>query len=125
MTESALVRLLLLESSKLGVTLFRNQVGQYRLALPDCPRCQEQGRVLRSGLCVGSPDLVGWMPVTVTPEMAGQRLAVFAGIEAKRPVRGRTSAEQRAFLAALQRAGAVCGVVRSLDDLVTILKGHQ
>ena len=118
--EAALLRSLLLVSSKLGATMFRNQVGQYRLARPGCMECQRFGRIIRSGLAVGSPDLVGWLPVTIAPEHVGKRLAVFVGIEAKTEA-GRLRPEQKAFLAALQRAGAVCGVARSLADLEAIL----
>lgn len=116
MTESALLRSLLLSTSRLGARLFRNTTGRYRLALPDCPRCQATGRVIASGLCVGSPDLVGWVPVTVTPEMVGRQLAVFVGLEAKRPTGGRVSTEQAAFIQALAAAGGVAAVVRSCVD---------
>ncbi len=121
--EAALLRSLLLVSSKLGATVFRNQVGQYRLAKPGCMECQRFGRIIRSGLAVGSSDLIGWLPVTITPAHVGKRLAVFVGVEAKAED-GRLRPEQKAFLAALQRAGAVCGVARSIDDLSLILKGQ-
>lgn len=111
MTESALTRLLLLEASKLGVTLFRNNTGR----LPDAT-----GRWVQYGLAVGSPDLVGWQSVTIGPEHLGRTLAVFVGVEVKQP-NGQPSPAQRAFLAALQRAGARCGIARSLDDLSTIV----
>lgn len=111
-SEADILRAILLESSRLGVTLFRNQVGRYQLA---------DGRWLSSGLCVGSPDLVGWTPLTITPEHVGRRLAVFTGVEVKTD-RGQVRPEQRAFLAALERDGAVAGVARSVADLVAMLK---
>lgn len=113
MTETALTRLLLLEASKIGVTLFRNNTGR----LPDAT-----GRWVQYGLAVGSPDLVGWQSVTITPEHVGMTLAVFTAVEVK-TAEGRLRPEQRAFLAALQRAGARCGVVRSVEDLTTICRG--
>lgn len=121
-SEAALVRRLLLASSKLGARLFRNQIGRYRLARPGCMECQRFGRVIASGLAVGSPDLVGWHSVTIGPEHLGKTLAVFVGVEAKRED-GRLSEEQRAFLAALARAGAVAGVVRSVADLEGLVGG--
>jgi hypothetical protein len=121
-SEAALVRRLLLASSKLGARLFRNQVGRYRLARPGCMECQRFGRMLSSGLAVGSPDLVGWHSVTIGPEHLGKTLAVFVGVEAK-SADGRLREEQRAFLAALARAGAMSGVVRSAEDLDTICRG--
>lgn len=96
---------------KLGANLYRNQVGQYRL--PD-------GRWIRSGLAVGSPDLVGWVSVTVTPEMVGTRLAVFVGVEVKGAA-GSLSDAQRAFLGQLDASGAVSGVARSAEDVDRLL----
>lgn len=115
MTESALTRLLLLESSKLGVTLFRNNVGVLR---------DIHGTYVRYGLSVGSPDLVGWLPVTIAPEHVGRTLAVFVGVEVKQP-KGQPSPAQVAFLAALQRAGAKCGIARAVEDLATICSGFD
>lgn len=120
MSERALLRTLLIYASELGARLFRNQVGSYVLAQPDCKSCQRFGRRLSSGMGVGSPDLIGWRTVTVTPEMVGTRLAVFCGVEVKRED-GTPSDAQRAFLGALAQAGAVSGVVRSLGDLEALL----
>jgi VRR-NUC domain-containing protein len=119
-SEASLVRRLLLASSKLGARLFRNQVGRYRLARPGCMECQRYGRMLSSGLAVGSPDLVGWHSVTIGHEHVGRTLAVFVGVEAKRED-GKLSEEQRAFLAALARAGAIAGVARSVTDLEVLV----
>jgi hypothetical protein len=50
------------------------------------------------------------------------------GIEAKRPDGGRVSEDQRRFLTALDTAGAVQGVVRSVAELETVLapwRGRQ
>lgn len=94
--------------------LFRNQVG----SLPD-PRT---GRLVTFGLARGSADLIGWRTITVTPEMVGRRLAVFCSIEVKTPT-GRLRADQQAWLTAVQGAGGVAGVARSIGDAVTLLDG--
>ncbi len=120
--ESSVLRAILLAVSKVGARLFRNQVGAYRIARPTCIECQRFGRVLRSGLCVGSSDLIGWRPVTVTQDMVGQRLAVFVALEVKRLDGGRTSDEQAAFVAAVQRAGGIAAVVRSDAEAVDALR---
>lgn len=101
--------------------IFRNQVGRYRLALPDCVRCQRQGRVITSGFCVGSSDLIGWRTVTVTPAMVGTRVAVFVAIEAK-VGDNTTTAEQRAFLDAVHAAG---GEARVLTDTAELTAGVE
>lgn len=108
---STRIRLL---ASQLGARLFRNQVGLYRLA---------DGRKLRSGLGVGSPDLVGWRAMTITPEMVGQPVAVFVGIEVK--ASGQPTAKQEAWLAAIRAAGGVAGVARSVDEAREILLGEE
>ena len=124
MTESALVRTLLLASSKAGATLFRNARGVERIAQKDCPYCQRAGRVVSYGLANGAPDLVGWQTVTIGPKHLGARLAIFCGVEVKRPD-GTLRPAQRAFLEALARAGAVAGVVRSVDDLEALLVARR
>jgi hypothetical protein len=119
-SESALLRLLLIAASEFGARLFRNQVGTYRIAQPDCKSCQRFGRTISSGLGPGSPDLVGWRTVTIRPSDVGRTIAVFVGVEAKTDT-GRVGEHQRAFLAELERQGAVSGVVRSVADLGRLL----
>ena len=92
--------------------LFRNQVGQ----LPD-PRT---GRPVQFGLAKGSADLIGWKTIEVTPDMVGQRLAVFASIEVKTPT-GRPTQYQQAWLDCVQNAGGIAGVARCVDDALRIV----
>lgn len=93
--------------------IFRNQVG----SLPD-PR---SGRLVQFGLARGSADLIGWRTVTITPDMVGQRIAVFTSIEVKTPT-GRVRPEQQAWLACVQQCGGIGGVARSVVDALTIVK---
>ena len=123
-SESDLLYRLLLRCSKLGARIFRNQVGQYRLARPNCVPCQKHGRIIRSGLCVGSSDLIGWTLVTVTPEMVGRRIAVFTAIECKTTDRrSKTTTEQAAFLRVVQQHGGLACVARSVEDAEALLVG--
>jgi hypothetical protein len=92
--------------------LFRNQVG----SLPD-PRT---GRLVTFGLARGSADLIGWRTVTITPDMVGQRLAVFTSIEIKTPT-GRIRPEQQAWLSVVQGAGGIAGIARSVPDALQIV----
>lgn len=75
---------------------------------------------LHAGLCTGSSDLIGWHIREVTPDLIGQRVAVFAAIEAK-AASTRLTAAQRRFLDAVDRAGGVAGVARSAEDVAVIL----
>jgi hypothetical protein len=92
--------------------LFRNQVG----SLPD-PRT---GRLVTFGLARGSADLIGWRTITIGPEHIGQRLAVFTSIEVKTPT-GRICPEQHHWLAAVQGAGGIAGIARSVPDALRIV----
>ena len=121
MSEAAVLRMLLVAASDLGARLFRNTRGVYKVAQKDCKSCQRFGVTVSTGLHNGAPDLIGWMPITITPEMVGQRLAVFVGVEAKRNPGGTVSEDQQRFLNALTQAGAVAGVARSVADLERIL----
>ena len=86
--------------------LFRNNTGTLRDA---------NGRPVQFGLCKGSADLIGWKRVTVTPDMVGQQVAVFLSIEVKTPT-GRIRPEQQQWLDAVQAAGGIAGVARSVED---------
>lgn len=74
------------------------------------------------GLCPGSADLIGYTTVTVTPEMVGQQIAVFAAVEVKTAT-GRPTAEQVAFLTHIKAVGGRSGIARSIEDAELILRG--
>lgn len=93
------------------VRLWRNNTG----ALKD-----PSGRLVRYGLCQGSSDLIGLRAITITPDMVGQTVAVFAAIEVKD--RGRPTPEQLAFIDAVTNLGGLAGVARSTDDARAILR---
>ena len=86
--------------------LFRNNTGTLK---------DQNGRPVQFGLCKGSADLIGWKRVTVTPDMVGQQVAVFLSIEVKTPT-GRIRPEQQQWLDAVQAAGGIAGVARSVED---------
>ena len=88
------------------VRLWRNNSG----ALVD-----QQGRLVRFGLCKGSSDLIGLRTLEITPELVGQRLAQFVALEIK-TARGVVSPEQRAFLALVEQLGGVAAVCRSVEE---------
>lgn len=92
--------------------LFRNQVG----SLPD----SRTGRLVTFGLARGSADLIGWRTITVTPEMVGQRIAVFTSLEIKTPT-GRLTPAQRHWQQAVLQAGGIAGVARSVADALQIV----
>ena len=92
--------------------LFRNNCG----SLPD-PRT---GRLVQFGLARGSADLIGWRTLVITPEMVGQRIAVFTSLEIKTPT-VRLAPAQRHWLHAVEGAGGIAGVARSVADALRIV----
>ena len=95
--------------------VFRNNTGTLKDA---------NGRPVQFGLCKGSADLIGWRTVTVTPDMVGQRIAVFLSIEVKTPT-GRLRPEQQQWLDAVQAAGGIAGVARSVEDAQRLTMADQ
>jgi hypothetical protein len=90
---------------------FRNNVGLFTT---------NTGDKIRTGLCKGSSDLIGWTTIEVTPEMVGARVGLFVGIEIK-SVRGRPSAEQTNFINQVNGAGGVAFIARSPDEALAKL----
>ena len=88
------------------VRLWRNTSG----ALAD-----QQGRLVRFGLCKGSSDLIGLRSLEITTDLVGQRLAQVVALEIK-TTRGLVSPEQRAFLALVEQLGGVAAVCRSVEE---------
>jgi hypothetical protein len=110
--ESALLAQLLVSCSRLGARLWRNNCGQV----------QVRGQWIRYG--IGNPggsDLIGYLPVTITPEMVGHTVAVFIALEAKTAT-GRVRPEQAQFLHIVGGHGARAGVVRSVEDAEALLR---
>jgi hypothetical protein len=102
-----------LACSRGQVRLWRNNTGRLR---------DERGQLVTFGLCPGSADLIGYRSVTITPDMVGQTLAVFAAVEVKAE-RGRPTPEQTAFLEHVTAAGGLAGIARSVEDAERILGG--
>ena len=94
------------------VRLWRNNSG----ALVD-----QQGRLVRFGLCKGSSDLLGLRTLEITPDLVGQRLAQFVALEIK-TARGVVSPEQRAFLDLVEQLGGLAAICRSVEAAEQVLK---
>jgi len=105
-SEQTIQQQIRLALSRGPVRLFRNNTGTLR---------DQHGRPVTFGLAKGSADLIGWTTRTITPEMVGSQVAVFTSIEVKTPI-GRISPEQQAWLQAVQAAGGIAGIARSVED---------
>lgn len=107
--------------------LFRNNTG----ALKD-----QDGRLVRYGLCTGSSDQIGWTPYTVTPEMVGKQIAIFTAIEVKRDEKAykqwlrsktKTATQQRRFIQQVQAQGGIAFCTYSeqkAEQQLALLLGH-
>jgi hypothetical protein len=112
LTEQQIQQEIRIACSNGDTRLFRNNTGTLKDA---------NGRPVQFGLCKGSADLIGWKRVTITPEMVGTQVAVFLSIEVKTPT-GRLRPEQQQWLDAVQAAGGIAGVARSVEDAATLLR---
>ena len=97
MKEINIQNLIRLELSKLGAVLFRNNVGLFRT---------EDGRKIRTGLCVGSSDLIGYYREK------------FLAIEVKSKT-GRVSFDQQNFINQVNASGGIAFVARSVEEAVS------
>lgn len=91
MSESAILKRVMMEASKLGLRVWRNNTGALR---------DQEGRLVRYGLCVGSSDLIGIYK------------GRFVAIEVKAPGKQPTE-EQVKFLAAIRKNQ---GIALLIDD---------
>lgn len=103
MTESDIMRKIQLFVTKEGHRVFRNNVGLFMA---------EKGNMVRTGLCVGSCDLIG---LTNTGR--------FLAIEVKTKS-GKLSEPQRLFIDGVNRMGGIAIVAHSVDDVIIQLKSR-
>ena len=69
----------------------------------------------------GGSDLIGYRRVTVTPEMVGQDVAVFAAVEVKTARARKRPEQQQRFVDHIRSAGGIAGFARSVDEAKNIL----
>lgn len=113
MNETTILQRIRLAASQIpGVKLFRNNVGGLK---------DQSGRFVQFGLHPGSSDLIGWKSITITPEMVGQRLAVFVSLECKTPT-GKVRPDQLNWMQQVSAAGGIASVVRDENGAESALK---
>jgi hypothetical protein len=130
--EAPILRRVMLALSRAGAVVFRNNVGvgwagkATRITVAKTVRLWpgdvvvRNARPLHAGLCTGSSDVIGWMSVTVTPDMVGRKVAVFLAPEVKN-ADGRATEDQIRFLRAVTEAGGIAGVARSEEEAVSLI----
>ncbi len=63
----------------------------------------------------GGSDLIGWVSKTITPDMVGQKVAVFLAVEIKSDA-GKPTAAQEVFIEQVNAHGGIAGIVRSVEE---------
>jgi hypothetical protein len=117
--ENNISNLIMIEASIRSGRLFRNNVGATKTI---------DGRFLEFGLCPGSSDLIGWMPIIVTQEMIGKKIAVFTAIEVKTSEgmarkNNKTWDRQEKFINLVNDHGGIAARCISTSDFVNIIDG--
>lgn len=115
MREADLMRAIMIAVSAEGCTVWRNNTGQaYQGRIIHKAAKQltlDDARPVNFGLCVGSADIIG------IRHSDGR----FIALEVKTG-KGRLTKEQERFVFHVQLAGGLAGIVRSVDEAVSIIK---
>lgn len=114
MKESNVQKLVLLQASAQGSTLWRNNTGAYTT---------KEGYFLRYGIPLtgGGSDLIGITPVIITDDMVGKTLGVFTAVEVKTKT-GKPTKKQLEFIVFVKSKGGFAGVARTQEDVKNIIK---
>lgn len=124
----------LVDASKLGARLWRNNCGlgwagkpvihitkPIKMNLNPGDVVVRHARALHAGLAVGSSDEIGFVPTLITQEMVGKTLPIFASIEAKTG-KGQLSEAQTNWINMVLSFNGIAGVARSKEDLINLIK---
>jgi len=106
-SESEIQREIMIAGNREGMRLFRNNVAKLK----------HNGRWLSFGIPgPGGSDLIGWKAITITDDMVGETVAVFASVEVK-TTKGRVTEKQRLWLNLVRSFGGIGIIARSAEDL--------
>ena len=100
--ESNISKRIMLKLSE-SCRIFRNNVGLFTT---------NTGAKVKTGLCKGSSDLIGWHTVEITPDMIGKKIGIFLAVEVK-SAKGRASEQQLNFIDKVKEAGGIAFIARS------------
>ena len=129
MKEQEILKKFLLEYSKAGHRIWRNNVGTGWQGV-----CHWKGshlsikhpRPLRAGLAEGSSDLIGLTRVKITPEMVGQTVAMFTALEVKTKKTPATWL-QKNFIKTILKNGGIGAIVYGFKKILNLedINGKQ
>lgn len=125
LNESQLQKQVLVSCSGDGVRLWHNPSGSaYRgkVTRHGTGVIISHASLIKFGLCTGSSDLIGFKTIEITPDLVGQKIAVFAAIELKREKGGVVSQEQKNFIEMILEHGGIAGIAKSIEEVKSLLK---
>lgn len=115
--ETKIQRLIMLQLSKAGHSVFRNETGRFWTGKPIHKDGQTvtlaNAMMIPVGLCVGSSDIIGIQKDT----------GRFFAIEVKTK-KGRASKEQLNYIDHVQKMGGLAGIARSPQEALDILNNN-
>lgn len=137
-TETDIVHAIQVDVSPFGCRLFKNIRGGaypigyvkpllaaiFRADWTLAAKLARSLRMIMMGLqAPGASDLIGYMPVLITPEMVGNIIPVFVAIEVKTEI-GKTDADgkQDHFIGVIHKIGGYSGVARCKNDARKIMR---
>lgn len=126
MNETELVRQIILEASKRGHRIWRQNTGQGWIGksrVNGSTVIIENARPFQAGF-PGLSDAGGYVMVEITPDMVGRKLPICAQVEVKTAT-GRVSEAQKKFIDHIKSVGGIAGVVRSVKDLEELISGYN
>lgn len=128
MSEKIIINETLIEASKKGWRLFRNNTAKawagkiFRSPMPISVRLDPSDVVVRNaypidaGLCKGSSDLIGWKQIVITPDMVGKTIAIFTALEVKYGST-RTTEEQQNFIDQVNKSGGYGKIIYGANEI--------
>jgi len=124
MSENAIQSEIMIELGKIrNLRVFRNHCGRGvtgKILKGKAPGewIVKNGRMTTFGLAPGTPDIVGWETVTITPEMVGKEVALILFVEVK-DLKGSLSEGQLNFATLARSMGCKVIVARSAEEAVS------
>ena len=123
-TESNIQNEIRLAASSNGCVLFRANSGKAWQG-NQTQRMKDGSLLIKDprpflGHSSGFSDLVGVTEAVITPEMVGKTIGIATFIEVK-TANGKAREDQKTFLAAMKKRGAISGIARSVEDFKELL----
>lgn len=135
-TGTALMNRCMLALSKAGASVWRNTTAagwagkSFSLSAGEVYRARGGERVvldaypIKAGLCEGSGDIIGLLSIEITPDMVGERVAVFCSWEVK-DGKGRPTKPQENFAGHIAMAGGIGEIIRSEAEALQSIKAYR